>query len=1053
MDPISIAATVITLGTFIKDLIGLGEGIRSSIEKVGENRRQIRELSQDIVRRLYELAHLTHGKEDVFHGPELLSALENLKAEMLHVHSKCLKTSPVQLPGFRRVGSQFNAWRKRDDLEKKITSLGERVSSCFVQFTAFSAARTEQVAGQLVHSTLRMEQRLVVDHTETLVKVRRLEGMMAQLLLESDFGRHQLGKSIETVSSDPSFRKLDSQFISAQLGSLVNSLEQLMAGGRFTFRLPLSNDKSYRPVFVDQSILTSSHALILILQLIVKIEGTANATMPLELTPRIWSQLTFQLSHIGMTSQAIICGRLNIAFFRYASNADEGTGILPHLAHTLSGLSFFHSRRFELAPALEFSQRSLDLWAQVSDVLPCDNQVGILESMLLHAANLLTNDEKIAALSTAEKAVSIARPMKTGLIEYMSQVPSPPFAGEDKFKAAQCRNAFLVLARILASLDRPLESYDIFKEGWHTACSLPLPLHPPSAENVDAFINVVCQLAEVGHLSLPMLSECVLLFRDLARISETRFSYQFIRLLHALAYVSPQSPPDLSNLRLFLEPASQTPAPGLDITKPIHLDPAILQDAVELFCSVAPEDCTAPLIHNILIAHFDLAIAVLRAFTSFNMFNFPWILSIAHELLPFLTRADHSTLLEVLGQAIKKFCVNSVTMDPMWAYCIGDPLQYICRHALKIGAHDAGLRLCKDIAGCLACQFHTEDGLPVVWSQSFLLFQVFILCDAARFTDAKLQVVQMSNSGLLSFQVRQTYFLQQYIIKARILQRVGRHREALQLMRGAVTSHMKEYRPGDAHLGISRCSLCFLFTQLAVVWGHLGNSRKALENAERAVTAWEEINREHPDEEDIEDPDEEDLVCVEIHLLSTLSNCQAAAGKTREALESAQRAVSLYSRNEAKTWRDSLLILRKQEVGGSAFFSLSLRLATSGDHQQALSNGEKAIALSRELVALAPRHLPTLASNLQHLASIKWDLGRREEAIVACDEAIQILRNVAKSETCLLPTFADALDQHCALLVEQGDASGAAAVTAEAVEARKKFASLPPGPEWLFEKV
>ncbi|KAK6972101.1 hypothetical protein R3P38DRAFT_3136845 [Favolaschia claudopus] len=135
MDPISIAATVITLGTFIKDLIELGEGIRSSIEKVGENRRQIRELSQDIVRRLYDLAHLTHDKEDAFHGPELLGALEILKAEMLHVHSKCLKISPLPPSGFRRVGSQFNAWRKRDDLEKKITNLRERVNSCFVQFT------------------------------------------------------------------------------------------------------------------------------------------------------------------------------------------------------------------------------------------------------------------------------------------------------------------------------------------------------------------------------------------------------------------------------------------------------------------------------------------------------------------------------------------------------------------------------------------------------------------------------------------------------------------------------------------------------------------------------------------------------------------------------------------------------------------------------------------------------------------------------------------------------------------------------------------------------
>ena len=48
--------------------------------QVSENRRQIRELTEDVVRTLYDLANLTRGREDAFQGPELLSALENLKA-------------------------------------------------------------------------------------------------------------------------------------------------------------------------------------------------------------------------------------------------------------------------------------------------------------------------------------------------------------------------------------------------------------------------------------------------------------------------------------------------------------------------------------------------------------------------------------------------------------------------------------------------------------------------------------------------------------------------------------------------------------------------------------------------------------------------------------------------------------------------------------------------------------------------------------------------------------------------------------------------------------
>lgn len=37
----------------------------------------------------------------------------------MNVHSKCCKISSPRVPGFQGVGSQFKAWVKRDDLEKK----------------------------------------------------------------------------------------------------------------------------------------------------------------------------------------------------------------------------------------------------------------------------------------------------------------------------------------------------------------------------------------------------------------------------------------------------------------------------------------------------------------------------------------------------------------------------------------------------------------------------------------------------------------------------------------------------------------------------------------------------------------------------------------------------------------------------------------------------------------------------------------------------------------------------------------------------------------------
>ncbi|KAJ7765099.1 hypothetical protein DFH07DRAFT_1059030 [Mycena maculata] len=91
-DPISVT---ITLATFVKDLIDLGQSIKRSIEKVGENRRRIQNLTENILYTLANLAHLLNGRETNFRAPQLLSALGDLKANMLHVLSVVQTVAPV----------------------------------------------------------------------------------------------------------------------------------------------------------------------------------------------------------------------------------------------------------------------------------------------------------------------------------------------------------------------------------------------------------------------------------------------------------------------------------------------------------------------------------------------------------------------------------------------------------------------------------------------------------------------------------------------------------------------------------------------------------------------------------------------------------------------------------------------------------------------------------------------------------------------------------------------------------------------------------------------
>ncbi|KAJ6488373.1 hypothetical protein DFH09DRAFT_1455667, partial [Mycena vulgaris] len=185
-----------------------------------------------------------------------------------------------------------------------------------------------------------------------------------------------------------------------------------------------------------------------------------------------------------------------------------------------------------------------------------------------------------------------------------------------------------------------------------------------------------------------------------------------------------------------------------------------------------------------------------------------------------------------------------------------------------------------------------------------------------------------------------------------------------------------------------------------------------------------------------------------VHSLTTLSNCLAGVGKNEEALVAAKEAASTYSLHAPRMWGVFLYILRREELGANVFHALSLRLVASGQLEAALLNAERATELYRELVFLAPLHLPTLASSLQNLASILWNLGRRDQSISASDEAVSIMRKLADSETYLLGALGEALNQLAGYLSETGDSEGASAATDESAEVRRRIELLPPEPEF-----
>jgi tetratricopeptide (TPR) repeat protein len=484
------------------------------------------------------------------------------------------------------------------------------------------------------------------------------------------------------------------------------------------------------------------------------------------------------------------------------------------------------------------------------------------------------------------------------------------------------------------------------------------------------------------------------------------------------------------------------------LDRTVHIDDfnaqgGIVEDAVHAFYT-CPSHSTVALIRNIFITHFDQAIILLREVvdnSDSELTTIQWALYSIVVIIPFVSGANRMALLQILSRTVKHTNTILTCWGSDWQWWFDEIHVPIFHHLWRAGLLEDALAESEQIIKYLhSC---SDQGDMVVvgrlrWSQ---MNRHFILCDMGRLPEA-IQMIQETDDQMAKVAGIENYSSLPYIIKTSILRRVGRKEEVIQLLRSGAAFGTEKYWASSSKL--FNLHFYFLLVELAAAWGQIGQHEKALKDAEQTVAACRK---------NVDDDEVDEQKCILVHSLTTLSNCLAAVQRNDEALAISHEAVSIYTQNEGQMWDYFLYTIRRQELGANAFHSLSLRLMTAGELKEAIANAEKATELYRELVALASRHLPTLASSLQNLASILWTVSHREEAITACKEAIGIMRKVAEIETYFLPALADALDQLVGYLTEKGDIIGASAMTIESTAVRRRFTSLPPQPDFLFEKI
>ncbi|KAJ7467014.1 hypothetical protein FB451DRAFT_1560946 [Mycena latifolia] len=521
-DPITITTTVITLASIIKDLIDVGQNIRCSIAKVGENRRRVQELTDDMLRTLADLATLTRRHEYAFHKPELLSALGNLKEDMYSVLVQSRRFVPDERPGFHRLKCQIKGWLKRDHVEAEIRRLKEHVNKCYLHFMVFSAARIE-------HTSLRVEQVLIINNVENQVKLRRLEGMMARVLLETQFGQSVMNETVKVISSDPMHESLESRYLSMQTLRLINSLQNSMACSDFVLDEALWD--SVEMMFLQPA--SISDVVHLIIGKALKLNGGPTRTFqPEEVMEVIQLDLSAHLTYLGMVSESTAWALLEVQILRRYVKSPG-----PWLADVLDTLASCYGAQLRHELALQASQQSLDLCRFHSETSPeADSRPLFVTSLLTHSHNLLQAGQSKAAIAIAREAVGVCRPMVTQMNEPGSGLP--PWT-EQEYRAIKSCDAFFALGAALSSAGRHIEAYEASKEGFNTLLIFSGFLRPHSGTelNIHAFLNQLCSMAEQERYSLSLLGDDVILFRDLTRIYPKKFSSQFLRLLYAYAYL------------------------------------------------------------------------------------------------------------------------------------------------------------------------------------------------------------------------------------------------------------------------------------------------------------------------------------------------------------------------------------------------------------------------------------------------------------------------------------------------------------------------------------
>ncbi|MGD0764155.1 MAG: tetratricopeptide repeat protein [Roseiarcus sp.] len=175
--------------------------------------------------------------------------------------------------------------------------------------------------------------------------------------------------------------------------------------------------------------------------------------------------------------------------------------------------------------------------------------------------------------------------------------------------------------------------------------------------------------------------------------------------------------------------------------------------------------------------------------------------------------------------------------------------------------------------------------------------------------------------------------------------------------------------------------------------------------------------------------------------VQTLALRELAARLTGRITDMMRAAVAAVEAQDSADGRGASLALHG--LLATSLSNLGVRLGALGRREDALAATQEAVEILRRLAADRPdAFLPDLAASLNNLGHRLWELGRREEALAAASEATEIYRRLAADRPgAFLPNLAKSLNTLGAALCELGRREDALVAAREATDIDRRLAA------------